>query len=61
MLTKDQKKSRLEISKYLYEDDPEVFMHRAVTQDGTWVHHFDPEISGLLPPKKFKRRWKQGR
>ena len=36
MLTKDQKKSRLDISKYLlslYEDDPEEFMCQVVTQD----------------------------
>ena len=46
MITKDQKKSRLDISKYLLslsEDDPEKFMHQIVTQDETWVHHFDPE------------------
>ena len=66
MLTKDQK-SRLDIPKYLlslYEDDPEEFMHRVVTQDEIWVHHFDPEAkkqsmqwkhSGSPPPKKFRR------
>ena len=46
MITKDQKKSRLDISKYLLslsEDDPEKFMRQIVTQDETWVHHFDPE------------------
>ena len=40
-----QKKSRLDISKYLlslYEDDSVEFMCRVVTQDETWVHHFDP-------------------
>ena len=45
MLTKDQKKSRLDIFKYLpslCEDDPEELMRR-VTQDDTLVHHFDPE------------------
>ena len=45
MLTKDQKKSRLDISKYplyLCEDYSEEFMRRVVTQDETWVHHFDP-------------------
>ena len=34
MLTKDQMKSRLDISKYrlsLYKDDPEEFKRRAVT------------------------------
>ena len=46
MLTKEQKKSKLALSKYLlslYEDYPEEFMRRAVTQDKTWVHHFDPD------------------
>ena len=46
MLTKDKKKSRLDISKYLlslYENSPEEFMHQVVTQDETCVHHFDPE------------------
>ena len=36
MLIKDQKRSRLNISRYLlsrFEDDPEEFMDRAVTQD----------------------------
>ena len=44
MLTKDQK-SRLDIPKYLSlnEEDPEEFMHRVVTQNEIWVHHFDPE------------------
>jgi len=23
---------------------PEIFLDRIVTQDETWVHHFDPEI-----------------
>ena len=67
MKTKDQKKSRLDISKYLlslYEDDPEEFMRRVVTQDETWVHQFDPEAKKveyimetprLTPPKKSKR------
>ena len=46
MLTKDQKKSRLDISKYplsLYEDDPQEFMHKIVTQDETLVHYLDLE------------------
>ena len=46
MLTKDQKKNKLDISKYLlflYEDDPEEFMFHIVPQDETWVHHLDPE------------------
>ena len=46
MLIKDQKKSRLDIHKYilsLYEDVPEKFMRQVVTYDETLVHHFDPE------------------
>ena len=46
MLTEDQKRNRLDISRYLlsrYEDDPEEFMDRVVTQYETWVHHFDLE------------------
>ena len=64
MLTKDQKKSRLDISKYFlspYEDDLEEFMCQVVTQDETWVLHFDPEAKkgmqwkhpGSPPTKKF--------
>ena len=66
MLTKDQKKSRLDISKYLlslYEDDPEEFMYRVVTQDKTWGHHFHSEAKkqsmqwnhpGSPPPKNVR-------
>ena len=46
MLTDDQKRCRLDISKYLlsrHEDDPGDFIDRDVTQDETWVHQFDPE------------------
>ena len=46
MLTDDQKRTRLDISRYLLscnEDDPGDFVERVVTQDETWVHHFDPE------------------
>ena len=46
MLTDDQKRSLLDISRYLLsrnEDDPGDFIDRVVTQDETWVHHFDPE------------------
>ncbi|CAH1257192.1 SETMAR [Branchiostoma lanceolatum] len=41
-----------------------IFLKRFVTQDETWVHHFDPESKeqseewtkkGSQPPKKFKR------
>ena len=46
MLTDDQKRSRFDISRYLlsqYEDDPGDFIDQVVTQDETWVDHFDPE------------------
>ena len=46
MLTDDQKRTQLNISRYLlshYEDDSSNFMVRVVTLDETWVHHFDPE------------------
>ena len=46
LLTEDQKRSRLDISRYLVsrcEDDPEEFMDRVVTHDEIWVHLFDSE------------------
>ena len=46
MLTKDHKKSRLDISKYhlsLNEDDPEEFMCWVVILDEAWVFYFDSE------------------
>ena len=46
MLTDDQKRTLLNIYNYLlsgYEDDPGDFIEQLVTQDETWVHHFDPE------------------
>ena len=63
MLTKDQKKNRLDISKYLlslYEDDTEEFMPRVVTKDETLILRpkgrvFIGNTPGLFPPKKFKR------
>ena len=56
MLTDDQKKTQLDISRCLlscYEDDPCDFIERVVTQDETWVHHFDPES------KMQSKHWKQ--
>jgi hypothetical protein len=53
-LTDDQKRTRLDISRYLlsrYEDEPD-FIYRIVTQDETWVHHFNPES------KKQSMQWK---
>ena len=67
MLSDDQKRSWLDISRYLlsrYGDDPGDFIDRVVTQDETWAHHFDTESKmqsiqckhpGSPPPKKFKR------
>ena len=58
-----QKRARLDISRFIlsrYED----FIEQVVTQDESWVHHFDPESKmqskqwkhpGSHPPKKFKR------
>ena len=66
-VTEDHKSGKLNISKYLlsrYEDDPEEFMDRVVTQDETWAYHFDPESKKQSmqwkhpdspPPKIFKR------
>ena len=70
MLIKDQKKSRLDISKYLlflYEDDHKIFMHPVVTQDetdpslwswgekATYAMEAQFKHPGSAPPKKFKR------
>ena len=58
MLTDDQKRSRLDISRRLlsrYEDDTGDFIDRVVTQDETWVHHFDPES------KMQNMKWKHPR
>ena len=46
MLSYDQKRTGQDTSRYLltrYEDDPGDFIERVVSQDETWVHHFDPE------------------
>ena len=46
MLTDNQKRTQLDISRYLlssYEGDPSNFIEGVVTQDEIWVHHFDPE------------------
>ena len=71
MLTKDQKKSRIDISQYLlslYKIDPKEFMLRVVTQGK--IHHFNPEAEkqgiqwkhlGSSLPKKFKRVPSAGR
>ena len=55
MLTDDQKRPLLDISRYLlsrYEDDPGDSIERVVPQDEPWVNHFNPE-------SKIKRKqWK---
>ena len=46
MLTDDQKRRGLDISRYLlsrWKDGPGDFIKGVVTQDETCVHHFDPE------------------
>ena len=56
MLSLEQKRTWLDISRYLLshiEDDHRDFMERAVTQDETWVHHFNPES------KMQSKQWKQ--
>ena len=73
MLTDDQKRTRLDITRYLlsrYQDDIGDFIEQVVTQDETLVHHFDPESKmqskqwkhpGSPPPKKFKRVHSEGK
>jgi len=54
--------------------DPNVFLSRLVTVDGTWLYHYDPETTqrsmerqhsgSLRPPQKIpsaKMRWKSSR
>ena len=55
MLIDDQKMTQPDISRYLlsrYGDDLGNFIERVVTQDETWVHHFDPES------KMQNKQWK---
>jgi len=66
MLTPDQKRHRAEVSQELlseFSKDKNKFIAHIVTQDETWVHHFDPETKAQSmawkhpwspPPKKFK-------
>jgi hypothetical protein len=58
-LTGDQKRTRLDISKYLlsrYADDPD-FIYRIVTLDETWAHHFDPD-KNMINKIKQSSQWK---
>ena len=43
MLTYDQKKDSARYFLSRLEDDPGDFIERVLTQDETWVNHFDPE------------------
>ena len=46
MLTEEQKKVLVNACTDLLsrlQAEPQTFLHRIVTQDETWVHHFDPE------------------
>ena len=55
MWTVDQNRTWLNIFRYLlscYEDDPDDFIKRVVTQDKKWVHHFDPESN--MQSKQWK-------
>lgn len=66
MLTPEQRQVRKETSLEilnLFNEDSEDFLNRLVTQDETWVPHFDPETkaesrqwkhSDSPPPRKFK-------
>lgn len=56
MLTDENKKRRLEISKRnleMFQRDSDNFCRRLVTMDETWVHHFDPET------KRQSMSWKR--
>lgn len=67
MLTKEMMCSRLEISEQNLQEmrkNKSKFFDRIVTQDETWVHHFDPESKeqskewkekGSPAPRKFKK------
>lgn len=66
MLTDEQKRDRVRISRRclkLIKDNPDEFLHRFVTMDETWLHHYDPETkkqsmtwkrASSPTPKKFK-------
>jgi len=55
MLTPEKKQVHLATSRddlSLYNTDSPKFLHRYVTMDETWAHHFDPEI------KQQSKQWK---
>lgn len=67
ILTEQNKQKRLETSDRLlalYNSDPQNFLGSCVTEDETWVHHYDPESkqesmlwteAGEMPPVKARR------
>ena len=69
LLTDDQKRSRLDISRYLlsrYEDDPSDSIDRVVTQEETWVHHFKSNLNAKHAlahplPRSLREFLRQGR
>ena len=73
MLIDDQKRTLLDISRYLlspYEDEPGDFIEQVEARDETWVHHFKPESKtqskqwkhpGSPHPLKFKRTHSAGK
>lgn len=73
LLTEDQKRQRLEMCKRLlirYEAEGEAFLHRIITCDETWVHHYTPESKqasmewrkkGESAPVKAKSRLSAGK
>jgi len=66
MLTDEQKQNRVDVCTDLLcrlQAQQQFFLDRIVTQDETWVHHFDPETkrhsmvwkhASSPTPKKFK-------
>lgn len=66
MLTDEMKANRKQICEQLltrYEAEGDAFLHRIVTGDESWAHHYDPEMKrqsmeyrhkGSPQPKKFK-------
>jgi len=73
MLTPEKKQACLATSRYnlsLYNADPAKFLHRYVTMDQTWAHHFDAETKQqskqwkhvtLPTPVKFRKIASEGR
>jgi len=56
MLTDEEKQNPVDVCTDLLcrlQTQPEIFLHRIVTQDETWIHHFD------LETKRQSMVWKQ--